>query len=492
MKTLQYKPILCLELLKTFSSKEMENLSYLVNCRYFNTDKYVVDLLNVLKRYKLEEVVPSDEFQCIIYEQIFSHLEKPKGKLTKNQGSQLNRKMNDLLRLAEKFLVIKSLEENTVVNDELLYPQLIERRQSLLFNRHINKVKKTLDNQETRGVDYYEHRHKLENNIINYHDSMNQALNLKNVANLERYLDMYYLLYKLTIHLGVLSFQLLSKEEYDFSSMKAVNVLLELSKYSQHPLIAIYQANIDLEKDRTDKAYFYMLDLLDKHTNEVESNRLRSFYTNATNYCILQRIAGNQTYNQHLFNLYKIMHNKDLLIDNGVVPIQILKNIVTMSCRAEEYDWATEIIRHYETFIPKSIRRSVCEFCYGVIAFHQKNYEAAHERFIQVDKINTVYDINARVLIIKCLYEKEKTYNEYTMTAFRSIEKFFKTNKELPVKNKKAYKNFIQILINLYRVRHHEGKRTLEWLKEKLEQQEVISDKRWLLEKIEELEKNRG
>ncbi len=492
MKTQKHKPILCLELLKTFSRKEMERLSYLAHCQYFNTDKYVVKLLDVLKKYNLENITVNDEFQRTIYGKIFPDLSRPQGELTKNEGSQLNRKMNSLLRLAEKFLVMESLEEHTTANNELIYPQLIKRRQSLLFNRHVNKVQKTQNSQTIYGIDFYEHQYKLENNIINYHDSMNQNPNLTNVANLERYLDIYYLLYKLEIHLGVLSILRASKgKEYDFSPMSTINDLLALPQYAQHPLIAVYQANINLEKEGTDKAYFYLLELLDKHENEIEPNRLRSFYTNATNYCIGQIRMGNQAYNQHLFNLYKTMHDKNLLIDNGVVPIQILKNIIIMACREKAFEWAEMLVRHYEEFIPLSIRESVCHFNYGAIAFHQKKYELAHDRFIQVNKINLNYDINTRVLLIKCLYEKEKMYNEYTMTAFRSAESFFKNNKELPQQRKKAYKNFIQILINLYRIRHKEGKRTIAWLKEKLEQQEVISDKRWLLEKIEGLENSK-
>ncbi len=492
MKTQKIKPVLCIELLRTFSKKEIENLSHLVSCRYFNTDRYVVDLLKVLSKYNLKNISLDNEFQCTLYESIFPHLPKPTGKLSKNEGSQLNRKMNALLRLTEQFLMIQSLEEDTVVNNELLYPQLIERQQSLLFNRHINKVQKMLNCQLVNGMDYHEQQYKLENHIINYQDSMNKSPSLENLASLEQHLDVYYLLYKLEIHLAVLSvLRVSSKKEYDFSSMIATETLLELAQYAHHPLITVYKVNINLEKEKADKAYFHLLELLNKYENEIDSNRLRSFYTNATNYCIGQIRTGNQAYSQHLFKLYKTMHHKDLLIDNGVVSIQILKNIIIMACREKAFEWAEMVIQYYKEFIPLSIRKSICQFNYGTIAFHQKQYETAHDKFIQVDKINLSYDINTRILLIKCLYEKEKAYNEYTMTAFRSTEKFFKNNKELPGQHKKAYKNFIQILINLYRVRYKAGKRTLEWVKDKLEQQKVNIDKRWLLEKIKELEKIR-
>ena len=55
--------------------------------------------------------------------------------------------------------------------------------------------------------------------------------------------------------------------------------------------------------------------------------------------------------------------------------------------------------------------------------------------------------------------------------------------------NKKSYKNFTQILINLYRVRHKMGKQTIESVQNKLDKMDVVSDKKWLLEKIEEIRK---
>jgi len=117
----------------------------------------------------------------------------------------------------------------------------------------------------------------------------------------------------------------------------------------------------------------------------------------------------------------------------------------------------------------------------------KKNYDTAHEKLIQVDKLNFTYDINARILILKCIYEKEKHYSEPTVQAFRSAERYFLNNSTLPTQTKKGLKNFIQILINLYRIRHKATKMTKERLKEKLERQKVNTDKQWLLEKIAEL-----
>lgn len=493
-KSSNLRTILCLELLKTFSKKELEGLSHFIDCQHFNKDKCVIKLYEFLRNHNLNNITFSDDFQCKVYNDIFSYLPKSGSSLTKNQYSLLNSKLNILKSLAEKFLSIEALEKNDAYRNELLYPILLERKQFLSFNRHIKKEKKLLDGQVIKGKAYYAQRYKMEHNIIDYLQSNNKFIEESNISEVIYNLDMHYLLNKLEVHLVMLStLQSQTQKEYNFLPIDAISPLLQLPEYAKHPLIVLYQTNIELEKTRKSETYFHLLDLLEKYEGELSEIMLRNFYTNATNYCAFQIRVGKSEYNKNIFDLYRIMHNKNLLVDNnGFTSIQILKNMILMSCRMGEFEWAKGLIKHYEKYIPKSVRADVCQYNYGMIAFYKKDYETAHDRFIQVDKINTSYDTSNRIQIIKCLYEKEEKYSESMMTAFRSAEKYFKENKSLPSQKKKEYINFIQILINLYRIRHHEGKRTIKWLKEKLEQQQVNSDKQWLLEKVAELEKNRG
>jgi len=146
------------------------------------------------------------------------------------------------------------------------------------------------------------------------------------------------------------------------------------------------------------------------------------------------------------------------------------------------------LLEQYRKFVRKSVRDNVYQFNIGVIAFYQNEFETAHEKFSQTDPINLIYDVNTRILILKCLYEIGSAYHEPTMQAFRTMEKFFKTHKSLSVQNKKGFKNFTRILMNLYRIRHGASKMTLDRIHEKLEAQDVNTDKQWLLEKIEILE----
>jgi len=488
-KTSSNRVSLAFQLLKTFSEKEMENLSHFISCGCFNTDRYVVYLLKYLRQYSLKQAAFDVDNQVKTYDNIFPHLPAPQGKLTKNQVSLLNRKMNDLLRLAERFLSIKALEKNEACRDELLYPTLLKREQFLLFNRHIRKEQKLLNKQAIKDERYYQQAYQMQLNTLNYLNQNNRLREEDNLAALEYNLDVYYLMNKLSLHLTAWSLKKKSgKKDYDFSPMEAAQSLLDLPQYATPPLMQLYRANIELTKTQNTEVYRHLIALLEQYSTVIPPFKLRDFYTTVIGYCITKINEGELEYQQKIFDIYKIMHENKLLIEDGYIAPDVLKNMVAASCRVDEFEWAEYFIEHYKKHIKANIRESIYHFNYGGIAFYQKDYEAAHERFTQVDKIDTAYDINVRVLILKCLYEKEKWYSEATAQAFRAAGRFFKNHQSLTGQRKKAYKNFIQILINLYRIRHHEGKRTLTWLKAQLEQQKINSDKRWLLEKIAELE----
>jgi len=50
LKSKNSQHFLCVELLRKFSKKEIERLMHFVESRYFNSDEYVVRLLDILKK----------------------------------------------------------------------------------------------------------------------------------------------------------------------------------------------------------------------------------------------------------------------------------------------------------------------------------------------------------------------------------------------------------------------------------------------------------
>lgn len=477
---------LCIDLLNAFSEKEIEGLNHFIKCRYFNTDRYVVTLLDTLKR----EVVGRREFnnkiRCSVYQKVFPD-PVVLGRLSQPQKKRLSAKLNALTRLAEQFLAIEGLEEKEIYYNDLLSQKLMDKKQYQLFNRHINKVCKRLEAEPKKNIIDYEHQYKIEANQLNYLHRSGEILKRDNLPELIQNLDVHYLLSKLSLNITLLSYEAITPRVYDSSSMEAMSALLNLPQYDKHPFILIYRVTIDLVKNRKEAAYRKLLELLDYHAVSIPREELKGVYITVTNFCVQQIRKGQFDYRE-LFELYRMMDEKNLFIEGGLMSEIKLKNITVAACRVGEFEWAESIVEKYQPFIKKQVKEPVFRFNMGVIAFYQNDYKTAIHHFIRVENVNLNYDINCRVMMMKSYYEIDKDYDERTMQIFRSTEKFFNENKALTPKAKKGYKNFIRTLINLYRIRHMATKMKLKSIKTKLEQQEVNSDKFWLLEKIGALE----
>ncbi len=488
IKSKKERSFLFIALINSFTEKEMNDLSMLVDCHYFNTDRYVSRLFYWLEDKVWNKRSFDENMQYEVFAKIFDDRPPKVNTLNKEEKSLLNAKMTLLTRLAETFLILKAIDKKPACKTELLHDELLERKQFLLFNRHVNKRRKELDKQVAQDIDYHHHQYHIEHSVLNYLYQSGQITTKNNLAELNHHLDIDYILNKLSFYLTEISLAGASNRQYSNNTqIKSVIKLAKSPIYVEHPLVQIYLAIIQMMEDRALSSYEKMLSLLKHFTTNISSEDRTNFYTIATVFCSREIMQGNLIYNRKAFELYQLMHEEDILKEQGSNGISNLKNLVTVCCRVGEFDWATQIIEEYRSYIESVFRDSVCHFNLGAIAFYQSNYQEAIRHFIRVDKVNLTYDLNCRVMLLKSHYETDKEYDERTMQIFRSAEKFIHENKSLAPNYKKGYKNFIRLLINVYRIRHRATKITKERVLEKLEQVEFISDKHWLAEKIKEL-----
>jgi len=482
------RPFLVVELLNSFSKRELADLADFVSCNYHNTDTHATALLNVLRK----EVVHKKDFdgaaQSIVYRATFPEKTTPKDTLNQQQKGLLLAKMTILLRLVEAFLTYEALEKSTVCKSELLYNQLLERRQFWLFNRHITKDTKALSAQTEKGIEEYAHQFKMQSAILNYLHQKGLIITEDNLPALIENLDIYYLLNKLELHGTCVSLmQFSAKKTYDLSPMEAIKPLLNLPQYANHPFIHIHRVALDLLEKDTIELYEKLIELLNTHQSHISLNNLNNFYKIVVNFCSKKIKEGHSEFYREVFDLYRIMDDKNLLTEGNYMPVGKLKNIITVSCKVGEFNWAKETIEKYRPNLEKDHANSVYHFNMGAVAFYQNDFKTALSHFIRVEKVNLAYDINCRIMLLKSHYELDHEYDERTIRTFLLSERFIQSHKGLITRDKKAYKNFVRILINVYNTRHGAGKMTPEKIQRKLEKLEFVSDKKWLEEKIEGL-----
>ena len=476
-------------LLNTFSTREKKRFSRFVNSPYFNTDQQITTLLGLLEETIAQGQASDELWQMKIYKTVFGNFGVGK-QLDKKQKTRLVSKMNELMVLAKKFLTIEGLEEHPAAQSEILYQKLSGKQRAAFYRRQLKKERKLLAKQTQQNVDFYNHAFRVETAGLHFLYQKGTLAEEDNLQEVNRNLDLYYLLHKLKLHSTALSFKQVSdKEHQELRHFDALKPLLALPDYKAQPLVNIYLKIINLMETGEECYYFQLLELLESHHQQIPVTNLHDFYKVACNFCINQIVKGMVKYNEHLFELYKKMDDKHLFAADQSIDSTTLKNIITISCKVGDFKWAKEMTHKYHDLISSENTKSVLNFNLGLIAFYENKYKTAIHYFIRVDKINPAYDINCRMLLIKSHYQLDQEYDERTVTIFRNTEQYVHKYKSLNSVNRSGFKNFVRVLILLYKIKFCSGKMTLERVQDKMGKMSYISDKVWLMEKIEELKR---
>lgn len=481
------RPTLCVELLNTFSEKELASFNKFLSNDYFNTDKLVVKLFDALKKQVLNITFFDSEVQRKVYQLVFGKLPHANAPLLKKHKNTLNQKLNALLRLAEKFMAVEKLQADEWWKLDYLYVELIKRKQYHLYKRHFNKDIKTIQAEKIKDIAHYENLYKTYWINLEYLAATRKLLEEENINELIEYNDLSYLLKKLNTQIILLSLGDYTKKQYDQSSYEAIEKLHALPQYASNSQLKLALVVINLLKNNTTESYEKILYFIRIHENSLSKKDLDGLYRLALNFCTSEIRKGNFKFYENSFSIHLEMHQKGLLAIQGNISALVLASITTVACRINKYNWAEEINKIYYKYVDISIRKSLFNYNLGIISFFKKDYILAHELFLKVEKTNTSIDLNVRIYILKCLYENSSDYSHYFIQVIRSLKEYLKNQKKTPSQTRQGYLNFTKAILQLYQLKYKKGKLNLRDVESTLKNQTLFSDRVWLIEKTKDL-----
>jgi len=488
-----YKPhrssnITCIIYLNSLEQRELSDLQNIVACGYFNTDKSIIRLLDILIEKVIGKANFNSEIQLIVYEVIFECTVE-KQKLNEKHKRRLFDKLNILARLIENYFVNEGIKEQGAYYDDLLLKRLKEKKLHNIFQRKISRNKKILTGKSVKNAAYYYHNFIGDLHLLDYQFREGMFYENKDyeIDDLNYHLDIFYILHKLKINLSILTLEKTTEKKFDISTFNASSPLIELPQYKSHLSIFIYKTAIALLKDQSEKAFKVLYETLQKNVAFLLKDEIVGLYDLLAHFCV-EQIKKGVFKHKDLFLLFQKMDKQDLIASNEFSLIMKLKNMVAVACKVNEFEWAKNVVEKYTPYIRKEIRANVYHLNLGAIAYYQNDYKIALSHCIKVDTLNINYDKSCRILILKCHYELDEEYDYRTERIFRSAEKYFKSIKSFNKMERQMYANFMNIFINLYKIKHNAGKITLDVIKDRLKAQEINSDKHWLFSKLEELD----
>lgn len=472
-----------IETLKVLSATELNRLDKYVRSPYFNPNKDIIRLFELIKPY--HPTFASNRLaKEMIYEALFPEETYKDDKLRKIR--------NYLLDLVYGFLAQEKRGNDKFVQHLAIIQGLDSLGLKEEAKRLIPKGRKLYSKPQKLEVDYFEHQFLLEILDLEFSFAEHSRPKEKSFEKVLLPLDLYYLLNKLRLGCSLFNRAKIVDEIVNmaywehfltFASHAFENYKKNLDQHTKgFPLVYTYYLTLSLFKKGDSYYENFKTYVQEFNVRWVDHYRLE-LMGYGVNFCIRKCVQGEITYLEEMFFWYKQLAQQQLISTHSSFFLNAYKNMVTLGLSLKAFDWTENIIENHKENLPESYREIAVSYNLANLYFHQQKYQLANKELLKViDFPDPFYKISTDILRIKLFYEMDKEEVDIIRLC-KNLEKYISRDKKLAGNKKTAYKKFCRLTRKLLDARHDRVK--LAKFETELKKHEFLHDKVWLEEKIQ-------
>ncbi len=486
-----------LEILRTFSKQELIKFEDFVRSPYFNKKENVLKLFLEIRKY-----APEFSSEKLEKEKVWKVLFPGKDY---NYGIMKNL-IHDLGKLCESFLCEEVYKDNEMQHSLDFLTSVFSRNIESIF---INKIESTersfRKNFETNKYVYAHEFYKqfgnileLKSNFFHVNTPQNKKQNeLKNVSEFLIYgflLNCFRVFHKLMVHNLDLNlspdsnimFRLL-KEMDDNSILKDIIDYSENSSTKDHKILkANYLMYKALTANLSADAYNEFKNFLFENSSCFSKDEIKALHVGLLTSLTNLKITTDKFYHEYFSIIQMGFQSKVMLNNDGSITYQSFFSIVNVSLGAGEIKFVEEFINSYKNKLPLNLRESMYNYSMAQLNFAKKNFDKAVEFLSLIKDEPGFLKFSIKNIQMSIYYElDDRVAFDYSLDSFKHFIKKNKLTNESRVLTLTQYCNYIK---TLFKLREKPDRFGLTNLKREITVKKVIN-KKWILEKIEELEK---
>ena len=471
-----------IKLLKTFDPKEIKRFSEFISLPYFNKNKNVIKLYEILRK-------DYPDFDKLTKEDLFSKIFPGK----KYKDNNLRVLIHQLHENAREFIAHSRFRKETFRYTEVLLNELLDRQLYNESEKTLKKVISELGKLDYKDAEYYQYKFVMEYEKLYYLQKIHQSKYEKyftksNIETPFKNLTNYFFIKVLTFYSIVLNTKILYNIDIDTVFFEKLFSLFDYDSFHDSPLIQIYY-NMVMALTNKDEKYFYNIkELVLKNEKYISFTRQYDIYINLENYCRRKIRAGEKHFRRELFEIMKLDLEKQIYKVESFMPQNFYKNILQNAAELKEFEWAEEFIESYKNELGSDYREAVYRYCEAYLEAEKNNYEKSLD-YLSTLKTDEVYlKIDLKLLQARLYYE----LNEYDVlnSAIDSTRHFLKDNKFIAENRRVQFSTFVKFLSALNNAQLKKDEYKIKELKENIHKAEDLQWKDWFIEKVEELKNN--
>lgn len=481
-----------IEILKTFSAEEIKEFRSYLHSPFHNSNKKVIKLYDLIRKFH-----PEFNSKNIQKEYLFSRLYPSK----KYSDIVMRILISDMLKLLEEFLAYIRYSNDPITEKKYLLKELEQRKLVTLFNRHIRESEQLLEKEGSINNFYFLNRFDIESAKFDYFISTDRQDKSGDVLGKQgEYLANFFLMNGLNILQEMNEYNEVLNYQYDsnlleklFRNLNVDDFFSELKKagYKYYPLLEIYYCLYRFSQNYSSNDLFDMLkNSVFRNLEKFDENERKNVLL-ALESCAVSRIRlGIKNGQEDLMDVYE--HMLSGLYFSGkekkYMQANLFRNIFYTAVMLKKLDWAERFAGDYADFLLPEQKPDMINYTRAMLCFEKKEYLNALEFISKVNYTFFVFKYEAKILSLKIHYELESF--EPALSLIDSFSHFLSKNKIVSVSNKEPFMNFLKFLKLLIRRKSQPENGTELAVSELLNQAESMEhfiSKRWIVEKIKQL-----
>lgn len=484
------------QIIKALSETEIKELGSFIKSPYFNTNKNLIKLFELLKQQypELEGEKTEKEF---LYKKLFGE---------KNYNEQIIKNLSSqLYGLCMEFLGINKYRNQNAYDLELdILSELNNKRLDNIYASRLKILEQNLEDSTHMIHPLFYHLHKIETLKSQYllsRDKQRQAAG--NVMKSGDYLLYYFITefsrIAIDVNANIDTFNVKHEANLVYEALKEFNFAGIISYLKQHnypyaEIINIYYHRLKAVLDVSDENYYAFKELLINNCNLLELNELASLLDSLHNMAIQRGNEGRADAHMEEFEAIKLKLNYGTIAlrTGGRISLITFRNVVFISIRQGEIQWGEKFVNENIDNVNPDSRENIYNHSMGIFAYVKKDYDAAIRHLNKVELRNPYFISDAKTHLAIIYFELG--YYDSCIAVMDSFRHLLSSREEFSSIFRTVNLHFINALTNMLKVKSgRKNPDTLFKIKEKLEAQKMVNHKGWLLKTLNEMtEKENG
>ena len=460
-------------LIKTFATKDLRLFGEFVRSPFFNKNAELIRFFEAIKPFH-----PSFESKKLSREHLWKTL-YPDRPLS---DKELNYLLNFLLKLVEKYIGLCRYQADPFMPEFHILEAYTDRGLEKHYHYKHRQLKKRLNDPTYQNERNFYDQYELSALDARFAHLKQQRTLDDHLQATIGHLDHYYLAAKLRMTCELVNRQNILSADYEGEQVEALFHALQQNPAAlELPAISLYYNLLLLLVEPEKEAHWQRFkDLLSLYASLFPPLELKELYSNAQNHCIRRIREGKNEYLKELFEIYgRALKTGALLEADGFLSPWKYKNIVSVGLRLGEVKWAEQMIQEYLAMLPPEFRESAAAYNQAHVCYHRGDYKTALRLLQEVEFSDVYYSLDTRKMMLRIYFEQEDTEPLRSLVA--AFKLFLKRNKLISENNRMAYRNFVDWVYKLTRMRE-KGKKTGQKIREEILATHPLVDEEWLLQ----------